>query len=358
MSNLTIMTFNISDNTTVLSNATIDEENPPTWSGNNGLFYLVICILATLSNGSTLLILLCDRRLRTKPFNVYVINLLSANLFSSLVQYPMAVVTERLGGHWHMGRSACFLYLHCLVAVSQGMLNTHALIATNRVWAIVHPVSYRSHHSLRFALFACGTIWLWIHFFGILFLAVVPIGLDLDKDGCQFDAIADLGIFSWLPLANDFITLVIPFCIVMLSFPVIVVRMVRQLRVRQRPGPPTAMVLLLSQQNGQEVNPNTTAAATESQASQRRMFGRYFVLTLLTMSVAIFYTPMISFDLFVDFVSNFSPDHPSYYEWSIILYACQSFFDPILFILSLEQLRGKVMQLLKCRCCHSACVGT
>ena len=42
------------------------------------------------------------------------------------------------------------------------MFNTHALIAINRVWAVLHPISYRTLHSRQFALSACSGLWAYI----------------------------------------------------------------------------------------------------------------------------------------------------------------------------------------------------
>ena len=42
------------------------------------------------------------------------------------------------------------------------MFNTHALIAINRVWAVLHPISCRTLHSRQFALSACSGLWAYI----------------------------------------------------------------------------------------------------------------------------------------------------------------------------------------------------
>ena len=41
------------------------------------------------------------------------------------------------------------------------MFNTHAIIALNRVWAVLHPVSYRQLHRRRLALTACTILWIY-----------------------------------------------------------------------------------------------------------------------------------------------------------------------------------------------------
>ena len=71
---------------------------------------LVVFVVSLLGNMMLLLIFVKDSSLRT-PFNVYIINLLIANLACILVQYPMDIITN-LFNAWLLGNTACTLYLY------------------------------------------------------------------------------------------------------------------------------------------------------------------------------------------------------------------------------------------------------
>ena len=43
------------------------------------------------------------------------------------------------------------------------MYNAHLLIAFNRLWAVLHPLSYRSMHSAQMATFLCILMWAYVH---------------------------------------------------------------------------------------------------------------------------------------------------------------------------------------------------
>ncbi|OWA50866.1 hypothetical protein BV898_15369 [Hypsibius exemplaris] len=69
------------------------------------------------------------------------------------------------------------------------MVNTHAIIAGNRVWAIIFPLSYRSLHTRHFAMVTCGIMWVIVHFFEAGFITYEFRDLyysdtDVEKLGC------------------------------------------------------------------------------------------------------------------------------------------------------------------------------
>ena len=126
-------------------------------------FTLVTFITGTLGNGCLLLLFLKERILRT-PFNVYLINLLIANFICVIILYPMDLMANLHSSQWLLGDRACTLANYSTYVVAAGMFHSHMLIAVNRTWALVHPLSYRSIHSTRAAIFLCVTMWIYLHF--------------------------------------------------------------------------------------------------------------------------------------------------------------------------------------------------
>ncbi|OQV23625.1 hypothetical protein BV898_02368 [Hypsibius exemplaris] len=369
-------------------------EPPASWT-STAVFYLVVLILGLLGNGPTLLVLLTDQRLRTTPFNLYVANLLSANLFDLLTQYVMSVIAERQPGHWYMGNAACTLYQYCQGLISGVQLQTHAVIALNRAWAILYPVSYRSWHTTRFACLACAGIWI----YAVMWFAFAPIlddlvnRKDIRKEGCMSDYIADPRRLLWsrmVDLLYNFITI----ACVLLSFALVSVKLYRQLRERQRrhqgtvqlasggatasnapAGDRTHSKSPTSRAKGDErtthggIDDGTLATvgeddhgedlvATCSREGQqgprlvarlnRSAIRKYILLTILTCSVAVFYCPALFFYVFYDFIPNFmdQPGVGKLFQAAWMTWPCQLVVDPILFALTLDPLRQAMRRIL------------
>ncbi|XP_055356459.1 5-hydroxytryptamine receptor 6-like [Paramacrobiotus metropolitanus] len=110
---------------------------------------LVWFILLLVLNDSMLLFLVLHKTLRT-GFNVYLIGLLSTNVFYGVLQYPSEIL-EALYMHWWMSRGACSLSLYNLWVLDSVTKHMHVLITVNRLWALTFPLSYRNQHNTKVA---------------------------------------------------------------------------------------------------------------------------------------------------------------------------------------------------------------
>ncbi|OQV22576.1 hypothetical protein BV898_03402 [Hypsibius exemplaris] len=129
----------------------------------------IVCLVTTLSgilgNGMLLYVFARERSLIT-PFNVYLINLLLLNFVSVLIQYPMDFISYLYDGAWLLGELACDAYLYAAWPLQTIVGTGYEFacdVAVNRVWAMVHPISYRNKHSIKTALLACAAVWIGIH---------------------------------------------------------------------------------------------------------------------------------------------------------------------------------------------------
>ncbi|OWA51163.1 hypothetical protein BV898_15657 [Hypsibius exemplaris] len=168
----------------------------PLWSFSP-TFSLVFCILGSITNFSALSLFLKNLRV---PFDIYVINLLGTNLACLLLQYPFAIKSSLFNSRWTMGNQACSFYLYCLSVFDAGIINSHAVIAVNRAWAITRPMSFRAAHTKRFTLTVCLIMWLYIHLLN-----------------------------TWSNI-NDIIVYILPLAVILLSFFVVVVSKLRRSR--------------------------------------------------------------------------------------------------------------------------------
>ncbi|OQV17959.1 hypothetical protein BV898_07902 [Hypsibius exemplaris] len=245
--NSTPSTFHLAKNTTTsasqLQNFGVHTQNLSDFSSNTTsaeaewkvvpVFFAVVSVTGSLGNGGALLAFIRDRTLRN-PFTIHVIHLLLLNLINSLTQYPVGVV-ENLYSRWHLGSGICDLYLFCMSMVTAATINTHSLIALNRAWAIVHPVSYRTRNTKRFSLQLCFGLWVF------LFIVEFPNWLlnalyYRRPEGCIYNSDA-------MPAYNAFLDIVVytlPIAIVIASFVVVSVHKVlrsRRLAVNNHVAP-------------------------------------------------------------------------------------------------------------------------
>ncbi|OWA51980.1 hypothetical protein BV898_16437 [Hypsibius exemplaris] len=348
-------------------------------------FFLIICILGSTINGTMLLLFVYDKRLRT-PFNVYLMNLFSANLVSLLIQYPMAINANlHSPGLWFMGNPACTLYLYCQIIIGAGVLTLHATIAVNRTWAIIHPISYRSIHSVRFAVVLCGLIWLYIHLVMGPFLLVDTFvyRVDVETKGCHVSH-SDLSTWSNV---TDIVVYILPLCVVFLSFPIVVIsKALRSSKLQrgrsrldshdaQHPQKSAGALLGLEPEHpavtsfmnaafkddarsghveGNPARRQSKALAITGKDSSRCFAGicaswssKYIILALLTISVAVCSAPMMAYFLLVGLVPGYWDQ--AYLQLAALLFSCQTVLDPVLFLLALERLRKSLLCLLTCR---------
>ncbi|OQV23808.1 hypothetical protein BV898_02160 [Hypsibius exemplaris] len=349
------MTFNITTFNETLNNATTDI---PVWNSSSSLF-LFVCIVGAVGNGATLLLILTDRRLRIAPFHVYVINLLFTNFASSLMQYPFAVYISLYDRHdgiirWYLGKPTCDFYMTVEDFTSAGVMTSHTFMAFTRFWAIMFPLSFRNHHTLRFACIITGVLWLLTCATVGLFAALgVYFRQDVDNKGCFFVSYPD---YPGLLVYGTIVTAVmygLPMIFMVGSIPVIIAIKVRKSRAahrritdaREQPVPPIVgtgrhigVVIGEPRPPGERPAGRPLAARTEEQARLRHQNRDAFAtLVLLTSSVTIFCGPLTGCMLLTTILPSFWDQ--TWYEVGLHMYALQSVCDPFLFVWALVPLR-------------------
>lgn len=220
------VTVNTTNMTFLAEKDTIFSPTSESWTATP-IILLIAFTFGCLSNGILLLLFIEHRALRT-PFNIYLINLLIANLAYLCVQNSMDIPFN-LYSTWFMGNYACTVYIYGSFVLEAGIMHAHQLIAINRIWAIVYPVSYRSHHSVRTALLLCVGMWVSLH------LVIAPglvadamyYRLPVESNGCDINAAAQ-------PIWNSAVLLLIyipPQVVMLVGF--LVIRCQTVLRYRK-----------------------------------------------------------------------------------------------------------------------------
>ncbi|OQV23335.1 hypothetical protein BV898_02783 [Hypsibius exemplaris] len=364
------------NNSSEISNVTCPNKNDtcenhivhPTWT-LMPIFYLTVCILGTVGNATTLLVILTDRALRTRAFNIYVINLLTSNFLVAAIQFPLGMLLELYGFTWPWGNPACTLFLYF-----QGMIQTHTIMALNRAWAIVHPVSYRRFNSARLSVAVCFGMWVYDHAaMGTLtVLDTIWYRRDVALYGCFYNNSFNEKLAEFLQYLDLLVDLPSDI-IVPLSFVVVSVLHFRRHRRRlRRPAvravarqdvPPQDASLSASLQitTTQQVSvqtveqqlplplparplsvPDTQQPARVLPAAHRGRspHRKLKILGVMTASLVFFYTPLLIACILTDWIPGFRNwDVGHLYEWAMVMYASQACVDPILFTFAIDPLR-------------------
>ncbi|GAU97123.1 hypothetical protein RvY_08476 [Ramazzottius varieornatus] len=121
-------------------------------------------LIALLVNTFLVYLFLRHRPVRTS-FNVYVVNLCISNMVYLWIYYPVSLLNE-----WTLyilkPKAACVFLRYMIYTFGGLIVNSHFLIALNRLWAVAVPVSYRNYHkanSLARPAMVCIIMWVLVN---------------------------------------------------------------------------------------------------------------------------------------------------------------------------------------------------
>lgn len=126
------------------------------------IFALLAGILAFLSNSAVLIMFFQSRQLRTQPFNVYLMWLMSINIVFALVQTPFTII-QLYYVDWCLNVPYTAVYLYVGRFLPAAAMNTHLMVTCNRIWAMTFPFSYLRFHSIKCAVLLCSCVWLYVN---------------------------------------------------------------------------------------------------------------------------------------------------------------------------------------------------
>ncbi|OWA51905.1 hypothetical protein BV898_16366 [Hypsibius exemplaris] len=292
-------------------------------------FLLFIAIAGVSFNGIALLRFMKDRTL-LNPFTIKVILLLTLNVISCLTQWGLSAVAILYSGRgkWVLGNRACDLFLLSNCVVNALIMNTHGLLAVNRAWAVLHPFSYRRHHSQRLALQIVAGLIVYCILVMVPFwlMDAVTYRLPLDVNGCTPNVDAQ-AVYN---VATALVVFALPVAVVWVAFFVVMVNKLARLRRSRR--------VLLVHPVKESTNGATGLTSDEKQLAKRSRWQGYLVLTILSVSVTVCYGPRVVYATLRLFIPSIS--HPFFFQVASMLFALQIVLDPILLSLTIGKWPG------------------
>ncbi|OQV25596.1 hypothetical protein BV898_00532 [Hypsibius exemplaris] len=341
--------------------------------------FVILCIGVVVLNSFVLVAFVKNRNLRT-PFNIYIINLVLADLLQALFDLPFTLLGE-FTPIWPLGRAGCNFALYAKWVFSAAVRNTHSLISLNRMWAVFMPISYRERHTRAIATALCLGTWVYVHIFLLPGLVLDSVVYRLDGDSCQLNTTAqrDWALPSQVVVYNSSVF------IIGISYPLIWWKLRQRLKVdpgqkkevEMRPvGPyrhaclcaPETSVRgtndvaarngreiddLFTRRNGQlrmgetnEQNPANGSLDGQIPTGQRdpsRPSQSFIVLTYLVVGVIFCWSPiMIYFTMQI--VTGYNNN--LHYVAGTLLYYFNSLLDPFFFALAMAPLRATLWRIL------------
>ncbi|XP_055342121.1 5-hydroxytryptamine receptor 1D-like [Paramacrobiotus metropolitanus] len=222
------------------------------------------------------------------PFNIYLVNLMAANLLHILLVKPFDLISTVARG-WNLSFSTCTYYLWASYIVDSGMYHATALIAINRIWAVTFPVSYKYRHTRVAAGCICLGSWVYVH--TLQLPEIIRDALCDETSGKNITVIS--GIRSKNPARPD------------------------------------------------------NALGSKVLAPHKKRSSGYIIYTALTITAFVCWTPNLVF-----FKMNLLSGHydETVYEITAIMFMLQAALDPLFFVFSLKDIRFYLKAALCCTC--------
>jgi 7 transmembrane receptor (rhodopsin family) len=181
------------------------------------IYNLTVAILSFMANGTVMMTFLLKSSLR-KPFNVYLINLVTANFLFACMASPVSLLNNLFSGWW-LSQTYCSVGLYSQRILEAAVRMSHALITINRIWAIFWPFSYRVNHSGKTACLVClaGLSYILVNLLPGLILDSMYYRPPLLINKCEFN-----GRAQWsFVLATQFSVYNLTTLVVVGSYPII-----------------------------------------------------------------------------------------------------------------------------------------
>ncbi|OWA52293.1 hypothetical protein BV898_16751 [Hypsibius exemplaris] len=233
--NFTLENATISGSNTTVSINSTESLTTATWSPAS----VISSVLLVTGMAGNLILLYGfsrDRVTLITPFNVYIVNLLLADLLDILFQYPFDIVNG-LYPRWDLGERLCTVYMYGVWVGGAATTNAHLLIAVNRIWAVSWPHSYHHRHSIRTATVICCAMWLlaYVTVWPWVILDALFYRLPVETNGCMvnqpgqfiYSCFVEIGVYDC------------PNAVILMVLPVVMRTMWLRKRWQRRPRPAT-----------------------------------------------------------------------------------------------------------------------
>ncbi|GAU99931.1 hypothetical protein RvY_10864 [Ramazzottius varieornatus] len=329
-------------------------EHAGSWTLGPSLTLFTI-LAGTLFNISLLTLFAKRPTLRT-PFGVYLMNLIIANTAMACLWEPITLI-QFYYSSWTMGYGAC-VFRQFLAWIIEAAVNwSHFLIAVNRFWAVIFPVSYHHRHHTKFAFATCISAWLAINITIVPTILTIAKLTDPDKNGKRKCTLDTDPIGGWGPV-SQLVVYDLPLVFIVALYPLIFYKSfiaTRHRRRRIRAANEATMNATKPASDTIEIDGSMVKSTMASRKApavgccgrpQHGSVSGFVTLTLTTLSAMTCLAPSeVYFTLLLVFDTELSAE---YYATVKLMQSLTVIFDPILIVLANPELRTLFRRYITC----------
>lgn len=297
---------------------------------------IFLALFGFICNLSILIMFGRHKNLRT-PFTIYLIFLLSFNLILTVTRRPLKMF-KIFYDIWPLGKFMCTVYNYTNWTITGCVMNSHALITINRIWALGFPLSYRNYHSWKLATVLCLCMVLFVHLLTLPLIISDTINFRqvARLKQCDFNQSAQQGLVD----AVNVVIYLFPVLIIVGAYPFLWVKSRR--RQAMRTVQPPIQPSMVSPNNGDTHFDSGVAVLEPRKKNLRAKSSQtsFLVLTAMTTSTLLCWAPAT----IKDFLQEHAGMGKSVLSTVVpVLIDLEVALDPILFALTMKDLRAVIM---------------
>ncbi|XP_055330405.1 histamine H2 receptor-like [Paramacrobiotus metropolitanus] len=314
----------------VSSNQTVLPVSPQ-W-GYEMVLNAICSTLALFFNTVVVVVFSVRPELRT-TFTIYLTALLTSDALMSI--HGCLTIIKQLYPVYMRNVVLCDFRLYIAWVMIGVPLNIHVLITVNRIWAIAFPLSYRSYHSSRLALILVVVTIAYVHVIALpgVIMNALYFRRPLSSSSCSLN----LGkMTTWYQMVQ----------IVIYEFPVVFMIVAwMYLMYRQRKQQNTIHAIT----HAATIVDHSMETRSGKKPHRRKYTKGFLVFSVLTLSAFICWTPYETIYTLWAFFDIHEAANRRIIDVSLALYLVQPVLDPILIMITMDDLRATIKQMLRCK---------
>ncbi|XP_055350167.1 5-hydroxytryptamine receptor 1D-like [Paramacrobiotus metropolitanus] len=286
------------------------------------------------------------------PFDFYFLSLLAVNIVLEGTMIPFSYINA-FYPVLNIGIPGCVFYVYAVYAFNIAQPVNHAVIALNRIWAMVHPISFRDFQKPRSVGTVIAIIWVVPHAIAMSTAVISVTSRHATQSMFCFNIMGVPSLAEKISESIQKIIGLLSFLITTASIPIVIWKLRKRLMGKENTVQPstTNRSAASSQQTAHSMlsQPATSQSATngltplktndgkdkeKAQENQANLF-----MGVLGVSIALCWAP---YAIYFGFQPIFGYFNMTAISVVIILSSCQSVADPVLLFLTLPKWRKTV----------------
>ncbi|XP_055350168.1 5-hydroxytryptamine receptor 1D-like [Paramacrobiotus metropolitanus] len=204
-------------------------------------------------------------RITKVPFDFYFLSLLAVNALFDGIMLPFSSINA-FYPHLHIGEAGCVFYVYAVYVFNIAQPVNHAVIALNRIWAMVHPISFREAQSRRLVGRVIAVMWIIPHAIALSTATVSVTARHADQIIFCFNFVIAPSLAEKISENVQKIIGLVSFLITSASIPMVIWKLRKREKVKENSVHPSSTGSKRTGTTSQPIDPatNSTQPSTQS----------------------------------------------------------------------------------------------